>query len=256
MRFESSEVESYDVFTASDLKIGDFYYSNGTTSDGGLRKLYSGGKNEKYIKQDVKPINDGRIVVGIVIKVGKDGDGDWKDDCNYYRKDGKTPMNIRGYVLALHDANGGNHCKWGSQGTPVGTNTDQATGFYGYSNTQKIIKNAADRPLDLLAAFPATYYATTDYETRESMKHASPATTSGWFLPSAGQGQYWWNYRTILLLSVQNAIGQSGYVWKSYYWSSSELDADNAWFLHLDGHVFNNYKEGSTSEYVRSILAF
>lgn len=47
-----TDVTSYDVFTESDLKIGDYYYSDGATSDGGLRKLYSDGTYQ--MKEDMK----------------------------------------------------------------------------------------------------------------------------------------------------------------------------------------------------------
>ena len=42
----SENVESYTAYKADDLKAGDYYYSDGTWSDGGLRKLYADGTME------------------------------------------------------------------------------------------------------------------------------------------------------------------------------------------------------------------
>lgn len=252
-----TDVTSKDViyFTASDLKTGDYYYSDGTWSDGGLRKLYSDGT---YQMEGTMPVltND-RTVLGIVMKAGRDVDGDWADTDVYMQKDGKTPMStIRGYVLALYDANAGNKCQWLSSGMAEGTNTDNS-GFYGYSNTQKIIANAAGRNQELMNAFPATYYATTGYETIENEKYASPAVTSGWFLPSVGQCKFWLDNKAVLQGSVRKVTGNDDN-WKLYYWSSSESGnspADRAWCLDFNfGDVFGDNKD--FNYYVRSVLAF
>lgn len=36
----SEDIMSMKTYTASDLKLGDYYYSDGTWSDGGLRAIY------------------------------------------------------------------------------------------------------------------------------------------------------------------------------------------------------------------------
>lgn len=165
---------------------------------------------------DIKEVKDNCI--GIVLKAGCDTEGSWADNCDYKLKGTTNSMSkIHGYVLALHDANGG--CQWGSYGTEVGCDRNQTTGFNGYSNTQTIVAKAQGGTLQ--NAFPAAYYATTGYDEQ----YPAPANTSGWFLPSGGQCQYWFNNRDVILRSIQNAGGDG---WKDWYWSSSEGSGDPA----------------------------
>ena len=228
------------------MQMGDFYYSDGTWSA------------PFTVSVDAAANSTSPTIIGIVLKVGKDESGDWKDDCQYKKKDGSTTMSaINGYVLALHDANGGSYCQWGSYGIQVehtDMNRDQNTGFYGYKNTQAIISFNAGKSGTLSSAFPATYHATEGYEA----SHSAPANSSGWFLPSAGQCKYWLNNKETLLDSVQKATGDSGYSWKDYYWSSSERSGDSAnHACYADfgySGVYNIYKD--YNYYVRSCLAF
>lgn len=64
----SEEVTSLIAsYTAEDLKIGDYFYSDGTTSDGGLRKLYADGTME-IANPKPAPETGGKTVVGIVFQ--------------------------------------------------------------------------------------------------------------------------------------------------------------------------------------------
>lgn len=221
------------------LQVGDFYMSDGS-----------------LLGKDVALTNAQKATcLGIVLKVGKDDDRDWKDNCKYKLKDGTTPMpTIHGYVLALYDANDSNYCNWGSFGTNVETNTESNTGFYGYTNTNKIKQYAKANSKTLVSDFPATYHATEGYK----LSHQAPAITSGWFLPSAGQCQYWLNSSTVLLASIKKAISNDKYQWKSWYWSSSEKSdypEYNAWYLGFNGNVMNGARKDDNG-FVRSVLAF
>lgn len=259
----SEEVTSKEVklFKASDLKMGDYYYSDGSTSDGGLRKLYADGN---YRKDDIAPVLDAtRTVIGIVLKVGRDGSGDWKDDCQYKFKDG-TPMNdVRGYVLALNEGNDGNTCGWGPSTSVVYLvddvdmmNRDKDTGFYGYKNTQAIILFNKDKSDDLPSAFPAAYHATAGYEAVAE----APANSSGWFLPSAGQCWYWYKNKDKLVSSFKKALGNNSFNWSDYYWSSSEGSdpAYDAWCVsfYSGDPIYNDWKYYLGNSRVRSCLAF
>lgn len=59
-------------FTAEQLKVGDYFYSDGTWSDGGLRKLYRDGKREianpKPAPVNKSEIGASRTVIGIVFQ--------------------------------------------------------------------------------------------------------------------------------------------------------------------------------------------
>lgn len=237
---------TYKVFTVDksigikkishELQIGDFYMKDGSLV----------GK-DKVLSAEEKA-----DCIGIVMKVGKDDTGSWMDNCLYKLKDNSTPMDIiHGYVLALYNANSGNACQWGSYGTSVGTNTEQYTGFYGYNNTQTIIDNDNQRGSDLQNNFPATYYATKDYEE----KYSAPTNSSGWFLPSAGQCWCWFQNRDAILTSMNKAGGNG---WSSYYWSSSEYSyspTGDAWCVSFSyGYVYRASKY--VNSYVRSCLAF
>ena len=245
-------VTSYIIYTAADLKPGDYFYrttgNEWAVSDGGLRKIYADGTTEW--ESDKTPDNSKGTCIGIVLKVGRDTEGSWADNCDYKLKGSATSMSeVHGYVLALRDVHDG--CLWGSQGTEVSCDRNKTTGFNGYSSTQTIVAFNKDKNWNLSDAFPAAYYATTGYEAQ----HPAPANTSGWFLPSGGQCQYWLNHRDVILRSIQNARGDE---WKDYYWSSSEDSsnpASGAYFLHMSGgSMSNDYKSFGSA--VRACLAF
>lgn len=245
----SENISSYTSYTKDDLKIGDYYYSDGSRADGGLRKVYSDGTMEW---ENVTPESkEGEHVIGIVFYVGHHE----KDDSDYFET-GIRSAKCNGYVLALHDANGGNDCRWGPRGTLVEPNMNRdPEGFCGYKNTQAIIGLYGEASLQ--QNFPAAYYATVDYGTREDGK--SPDNSSGWFLPSAGQCQHWLDNRAFLLHQVQQVLGEGNYNdWELSYWSSSERDVDpssNVWYLYFrSNHIDWVFKDGYG--YVRSCLAF
>ena len=216
-----------------DANTGDFYFSDGSFAD----------------KSTVLASWQKAACIGVVLKKGRDNSGDWSDNGNYTLKDGTTPMEVHGYVLALHDANGG--CQWGSLGTEVGCDRSQTTGFNGYSSTHTIITFNKDKGWNLQDAFPAAYHAAIGYEAQ----YPAPANTSGWFLPSGGQCQYWLNNRDVILRSIQNAGGEG---WKDWYWSSSELSLSPAYYAYnlsvRNGCMYLDDKYYSDA--VRACLAF
>ena len=233
------------------LQVGDFFMKDGTLLS---KDTYSLSNEQK------------EACIGIVLKVGRDESGDWEDDCKYKQKDGTTPMNdIHGYVLSLKEGNGGRTCAWGSIGTSVVyeeddvdmMNREKNTGFYGYKNTQAIILFNKSQSGDLSTAFPAAYHATAGYEKAQQ----APANSSGWFLPSAGQGQYWYQNKGNLLPSFKKALGKDNFDWSDYsYWSSSEYSDDpknSAWGVNFFYNgMYNDNKGGDDYNKVLSCLAF
>lgn len=230
-------------YTLNNAQVGDFYCKNNS--------------NEGYLIPGDAPltVEQKAACLGVVLKVGKDGSGDWKDEDIYKLKNGITGMSIiHGYVLALKDGNSGNTCAWGSYGEEIHTDQARYTLFCGYKNTQKIKEYVAKNTGKTLQNnFPAAYYASEGYE----QSYPSPSNSSGWFLPSAGQCWYWYKNRDLLLTSMQKAGGNG---WQSYYWSSSEsgnFPAYNAWCVSFNNGNVNN--DGKYSDYynrVRSSLAF
>lgn len=239
-----------------DAQTGDFYCS--AENGDGITTGY-------LIPRDAATLPEGTVCLGIVLKAGGDSDTDWKDDCKYKLKDGTTDMStVKGYVLALYDANNGRGCQWGPYGTKVEymegdvdmMNREGNTGFYGYKNTQAVILFAEKGSMTLETDFPAVYWGTKGYED----SYPAPTNSSGWFLPSAGQCQYWINNRDVLLNSVRRATGDSGYEWKNS-WSSSQkgyfIFGYNAWYAYFNG--YRSEMDGTRQDsplYVRACLAF
>lgn len=244
IRCSSMQTVNAGSYSLANAQVGDFYCKN--SSNEGY--LIPGGIASLTADQQA-------ACLGVVMKVGKDNSGDWKDDCNYKLKDDLTPMSdIHGYVLALKDGNSGNTCAWGSSGTIVGTDQAQYTLFCGYKNTQKI-KEYVDKNSGktLQNDFPAAYHASEGYE----QSYPSPSNSSGWFLPSAGQCWYWYKNKKLLLTSMQKAGGNG---WQSYYWSSAEgndYPTYGAWYVSfVTGYVSHDGKGNDGSNRVRSSLAF
>jgi len=242
-------------------RIGDFYYSDGSWSTA---------------------LKEGATPIGVVFCIGEA----YNDKASYYtQKDGKTKFDeFHGYVVALRDAtydtaSGTNTGVWWSSfdanftGSGASTNTAD---FLGYTNTKAIVSTAIREKGALTADnnnFPAAYYATTAYE--EACP--SPASSSGWFLPSAYQLKYIYDRvyfdedgsgRSCIENSFK-ALGEDiaipMYAPDSEYWTSTEkIDAYGtstwAYYFCFDER---SIKPGFITDYrkntgmrVRSVLAF
>jgi hypothetical protein len=189
-------------FTADKLKIGDFYYSDGTTSDGGYRK-YTDGSTKLW---NIMPVltnpetGEARTVIGIVFCTDASRIG--AGEKTRLKDLGVTAPH--GLVMALTNASDG--CRWGNDkvdenengqsGEPfkenIATLQKQYNDINGYAETHWIgdkIKGSAESSYtaDTYKAFDVAlnYGATT-----ETAQYAAPEKTTGWFLPSMGQ---WWD---------------------------------------------------------------
>ena len=244
--------------TETEPKIGDYYYSDGTWSDGGLRKLYADGTME-WAETKPQPEN-GKNVIAIVFHAGHH-----ENDASDYSATGIGQQKCHGYAVALQDATNG-YCQWGVYGTELGCCPTDGSGkkqnnysapdidWSGYAWTQKIITAAGGK--DKLNAiedsgYPATYYAVVDY----AHKVPSPANSTGWFLPSIGQ---MWNVYQNRASLFEGKTVVSG-LKSDWYWSSSEfyyVPADYALCVDVrNGRVLFSNKRDRFS-YVRSVLAF
>ena len=247
----SEDVPSISIthYTAADLKIGDYYYSDGTWSDGGLRKLYSDGT---MTMENPKPAPvSGKTVIGIVFHVGQH-----PNDQSDYSGSGIGQKNCQGYAVALTDATTG-YCIWGEYGTKLnlyidGNYSNLDIDWSGYAGTHKII-NAAGGKGGLndseQSGYPATYYAVVAYED----DCPAPTNSSGWFLPSIGQMLKVYQRRNLLTYVDGSSLKDDE------YWSSSEdyeEPEDYAIFMNVyNGFVYGGIKNDWYC-YVRAILAF
>lgn len=218
------------------MQIGDFYMNDGTIVS----------KNATLTAEDKTKC------IGIVIKVGRDAG----DNNTYMKKDGVTPMSaIKGYVLALYDADNGNdNFDWGLK-VLIGISVNaSSTDYFGYKNTQLIKKYAEDNGKVLQTDFPAAYYATTAYEAN----YHAPDEASGWFFPSLGEIKQWRTNKTILLESIRKVTDNSGYDWMSVYSTSSEMNATTNWYILFESYSLAGHPKSTTGAGagVRSCLAF
>ena len=189
--------------TETEPKIGDYYYSDGTWSDGGLRKLLADGTME-WAEPKPEPESD-KTLIAIVFHAGHHA-----NDASDYSATGIGQQKCQGYAVALQNATSSD-CMWGVYGTELGCCPTDGSGdnystpdidWSGYAWTQKIITAAGGKEkLNATAqsGYPATYYAVVDYENNKAQ---APANSSGWFLPSIGQMWNVYQNRTSVLLCL------------------------------------------------------
>lgn len=205
---EGGWAEAVTEYTAADLKMGDYLYSDGTTSDGGLRKLYPDGTVETA-PEAVAP-EAGKTVIGIVFHAGRHAT-DASDYTMPLTAGGPTLAGeVRGYAMALTHANNGysDLTNWvkgpnDESDISVDTSTDEDD-WNGYANCRAIhdyVTAHAGEGWEMRhfrAAWACETYGnrslnydgnpTSAYEWQAPLK--APAGTSGWFLPSCGQLWY------------------------------------------------------------------
>ena len=292
---ENGWTKDYIEYEASDLKLGDYYYSDGTWSDGGLRKLYPDGR---YEAETIAP-SSGKRTIGIVLYGGKHAT-DNSDYTKALTEGGPTLSgNVNGYAMAITNATGtsasvtADRPAWliGPGGDYIYdldsyVSTDQYA-WNGYANCQGIhnfVKDNAGEGFEMRhfqAAWSCETYGyrkwnydgtinNTDYTWQNLLK--APDGTSGWFLPSIGQLAYMrtnMNYLDARLGAVKGY--SSG--WPDYqdrivpltyqylpYWSSTTESGRNdnacAWFLSPSKPIVMTTQLRNTKLMARPILVF
>ena len=275
---------SYDG-SETEAKIGDYYYADGTWSDGGLRKLYADGKME-WAETTPQPMND-KTCIGIVFYTGRH-ETDRSDYSKPLTENGSTiPYGkVNGYVVALTDVHDGSsdrlRWEWGpKQEFNLMVNASTSTSdWQGYSNSLKFHEFVNSNTGWEMKHFPAalaceTYgNRTTDrdgnpadekYDWQKPL--AAPSNTSGWFLPSCGQLQYLYQNRSVLsarMTEVKNST-PNNYSYKNHikwftsgcYWSSTEYSRSSryAWYVDFGSGSSGQIYKDSTYD-VRAVLAF
>jgi len=267
------DVASARLFKADELKVGDYFYSDGTWSDGGLRKQYADGR---VVTADPKPAPvEGKTVVGIVFQTNPSRIG----AAEKAKLGGEDK--VHGLVMCVKNAATG---KWNPENkdawlTKCQTKAENYNDISGYGNCEHIRSSRGN--FDNYPAFKAA----DDY----SSTCPVPATTTGWFLPSSGQ---WWDILqnlggcTALADATQQTSSDSNYLyWKGqgdvpaalnawmekiaadnksnfnsneWFWSSSE-DTENharSWCFGSSGFVISVQNAKDRSLLVRPVLAF
>ena len=218
---ENVTPKQVQLFKADELKIGDYFYSDGTWSDGGLRKRYEDGSMGIA---DPKPApEEGKTVVGIVFQTNPSRIG-------AKEKEKLGAGNVHGLVMSVKNA--ATKHGWGP-GEDEGlkkckTKADSYNDISGYGNCERIRSNRGN--FDNYPAFKAA----DDYNTTSPV----PATTTGWYLPASGQ---WWDILQNLggcpafAKQDEQTSSQDGYF--DWYDQGNMLAALNAWMVHIaDGN--------------------
>ena len=235
------------IYTAEDLKIGDYFYQDGTWSDGGLRTVYADG-SYRMAEEIPMPI-EGKHVIGIVFQTDTNRIGETEKEA--LRKAGIT--HPHGLVMSVKTANNDKACSWGSWGRHKHLKTFRKKDcFQDISGLYHQIRIEQTKPENYNNESTALAQART-FQAIDSLD--APVHTSGWFLPSIGQ---WWdicqNLAGVTVLGKaeeQNSRASGSLFW---YGQKGICDKLNAWMQnihpdekHLFKHPFDLY--WTSSEY-------
>lgn len=169
----SFSVKSKEI-PATDPKIGDYYYSDGTWSDGGLLSINSDGTKAVWAADKPAPV-EGKTVIGIVFQTDRNRLSEielrqgFTHGLVFCTKGAHAP----GALLTKYAMNEGIDC--------IG---NHKRGDSWYKDIYGQLWTATVRntyPGEQLAQYPAFDWTTTDFVP------SAPAKTSGWFVPSIGQ---------------------------------------------------------------------
>lgn len=254
-------------FGADDLKKFDYYYDDGSWSDGGYRQ-YEGGK-EAWL--DIAP-EEGKKVIGIVFQTDTSRMSQAEVNAQY-----------RGYAVAVnacklnYSQSAPSFFRWGkcsdevaSQvGGNVASFADCKGRINGYEASRNVIKQINEE------VFDASEYEAFAALAKFSEEYAAPENSSGWYIPSTGQA---WDIAENLFGCTFDAEGRANQpAWKNIKtqlekwvpdavrfnhkcWTSSPYNTDRAWYIEFDeaSSVIRFYivEKNKMACYVRPILAF
>ena len=210
-------------FTADELKIGDYFYSDGTWSDGGLRKIYADGSMHIDYYKPV-PLR-GKTVVGIVFQTDKSRIG--KKEKEKLGGENKA----HGLVMAVKNANAAEKVIWSNESRYLDLLNDCVSKSNNYSDISGYGNCESIRSLEgNFDKYPALQ-AVDGYNTTCPV----PTTTTGWYLPSSGQ---WWDILQNLggCPALADGYQQTSSDINEFFWSNqgNVPDALNKWMRGID----------------------
>lgn len=218
-------------------KVGDYYYSDGTWSDGGLKSIDADGTKPVWAEVKPAPI-PGKTVIGIVAVT----------DPGRIAQSDKNAGYTHGYVICskfVHDPNNKNSKTQEPFPTTKFTWDDNfeceiqvqklAKSWYGDIEGRQHCQNVVDFYGDqIVAQCPTVYYT--------NIK-SHPSTSSEWFIPSSGQ---MWD---VLANLCGNEVAESMKFWRglisdaSWYCSGYVNEDPMALFNNTLGKVSDKDKE-------------
>ncbi len=211
---EITSKEVKQTFTATELKIGDYFYSDGSWSDGGLRKIYADGS---MIVANPKPApEEDKTVVGIVFQTALSRIGQAEKDAL------KTKGINEPHGLVMSVKNAGTGLMWSSENNGFGElenceskeqcNAD-ISGLWNYNTVIAYAKGA-----NKLSSYPA--FEAVDKWNAEGSEHKAPENTTGWYLPAVGQ---WYDF--FHNLGGLPDWGSASVSDDNYYWSKQQSES-------------------------------
>lgn len=246
--WEEDSNKEIQLFVENEIKIGDYYYSDGSWSDGGLRAVNE-ATGETILANPIPgsvPTNPEtgapRTCIGLILYLGRHSE----DQGVYLNRNGAS-LTVKGYVLGFKETA---EAAWGSSDynhkvnkTFLGT-IDSTTDFNGYYNSQLIRASDYFNDSQCYRSF------------KECINYSVSADadkTSVWFMPSAGQALYMSKFRQTLLDPIRKRIGQSALYTGYSCLTSTEASTYNQIQVTWDGFVvISKYLAGTSY----SILAF
>lgn len=293
---ESEDVTSREIlvrYTADDVKKGDYIYQDGTTSDGGLRLIYTDGTMVTTPEKPQPIINEANPVVGIVFwtpsettpQTGRVTPASLTDDL-IMRAD--YPKCTHGLAVALEDVTYGGYemMKWQDLDESVVAFQSGSNFSHDSKGDFKSIapEAGATDPINYILGYQNTVVlrayneycqtnAKSDYIVRpvaaiDDFDDTNPApdNTTGWFLPSLKE-LHILCYKDVdnivnnsgtdtrdIINSSLTAVGGDG-LKNEFYWSSGEYSSDYAWDVNLGRGYVGDYYKGYYNS-VRLVFAF
>ena len=253
-------------YAPDNLKIGDYYYSDGTTSDGGYRK-YADGSTTIMPVQPVLTGADGkeRSVIGLVYWVGSiiEEDPLLKED---------HPGCTHGLVAALQDAG---QTIWSSSYEDISGNwLSKQSNTYGITNLKEENKMQGYANTKALEGYNASESATGNNSGKTVLPiglirsyadaHQAPESSSGWYFPSIKELKFMcWGQNASIgtegkqMLNIQSAkVSGASSLQSHNYFPSTEGDDYWAWSVDFgNGYLYGSNKD-LYSYWVRAVLAF
>ena len=177
------------VVTPSDPpRIGDYYYSDGTWSYGGLVSINSDGTDPVWLTGSERPApEEGKTVIGIVFQTDASRISETEKSLGYTH--GLVMSLKRAYKpIELKDPNNKYETPDSLTKFYTGDNLNKSyidrstygTRYYADINGYNATKGIVDEYKGSLSEFPAVDWTVTDFV-------GAPAGTSGWYVPSSGQ---------------------------------------------------------------------
>lgn len=206
--------EKCDVYVCSPAKIGDYFYADGTWSDGGLLEIDEDGQNAVWATDKPAPIK-GKKVIGIIFQTNEDRISKTEKELGF----------INGYVIGTHNIHKPDKkTTWFTADEEYSCIPITKSGESWYKNIEGYTESKISRE-----KYANNFEALTIYFNLENYyTDKAPKNTSGWYIPSTGQ---LWDCLSNLLGSEVAAAMKE---WRTSYYDATYYSNATFTFNPLD----------------------